>query len=80
MHALSLQHGDIETNPGLTKKKIKNLCCCHWNVNSRIAHNLTRIPHLEAYNAIDKHDFTCISETFFDSSGTEGDKNIQLNG
>ena len=26
------------------------------------------------------HDFICISETFFDSPATEGDKNIQLNG
>ena len=75
-----LQHGDIETNPGPTKEKIKNLSCCHWNVNSLIAHNFTKISHLEAYNAIHQHGFICISDTFFDSSVTEGDKNIQLNG
>ena len=74
-----LQHGDIETNPGPTKEKIKNLSCCHWNVNSLIAHNF-KISHLEAYNAIHQHGFICISETFFDSSVTEGDKNIELNG
>ena len=44
------------------------------------AHNLTKISHLEAYKAIYMHDFICISETFFDSSVTEVDKNIQLNG
>ena len=79
MHVLLLQHGDIETNPGPTKEKIKNLSCCHWNVNSLIAQNF-KISHLEAYNAIHQHGFICISDTFFDSSVTEGDKNIQLNG
>ena len=77
---LLLQHGDIETNPGPTKEKIKNLSFCHWNINSLIARNLTKISHLEAYNAIYKHDFICISEIFFDFSVKEGDKNIQLNG
>ena len=80
LHVLFLQHGDIETNPGPTKEKIKNLSFCHWNVNGLIVHNLTNISHLEAYNAIYEHDFICISDTFFDSSVTEGDKNIQLNG
>ena len=47
---------------------------------SLIAHNLTKISQLEAYNAIYKHYFICISEAFFNSSVTEGDKNIQLNG
>ena len=36
--------------------------------------------HLKAYNAIYKHDFVCISDIFFDSSITEGDKNTQLKG
>ena len=80
LHVLFLQHGDIETNPGPTNEKIKNLSFCHWNVNSLIAHNVTKISHLEAYNAISKHDFICISETFFDSSVTERDKNINLIG
>ena len=65
LHVLILQHGDIETNLRPTKGKIKNLPFYHWNVNSLIAHNLTKISHVEAYNAIYKHDFICISETFF---------------
>ena len=80
MHVFLLQHGDIKTNLGPTKEKIKNLSFCHRNINSLIAHNLAKISHVEAYNAIHKHDFICLSETFFDSSVTEGDKNIQLNG
>ena len=62
------------------KEKIKNIPFCHWNVNTLIAHNLTKIPHLEVDTVIYKHDLICISETFFDSTVTEGDKNIQLNG
>ena len=61
-------------------EKIKNFSCCSWNVNTLIAHNLTRIFHVEAYNTIYKHDFICISGTYFDSSITEEDKNIQING
>ena len=79
LHVFILQHGDIETNPGPAKEKIKNLSFCHWNVNSLIAHNLTKISHVEACNAIYMHDFIGICEIFFDFSVTEGDKNIQLN-
>ena len=74
LHILLLQHGDIETNPGPQKEKKKNLSCCYWNVNSLIAHNLSKLSQLEAYNSVCKHDFICISETFFDSSIQERDK------
>ena len=63
-----------------TLDQLKNLFCCHSNVNSLIAHNVSKISLLEAYNAIYKHYFLCISETYFDSSVLEGDKNIQLIG
>ena len=43
-----------------------------------MAHNLPKTSKLEAYNSVYKHDFICISETFFDSSVQERDKNIQL--
>ena len=80
LHILLLQHGDIETNPGPQKEKTKNLSCCHWNVNSLIAHNLSKLAQPEACNLVYKHDFICISEMFFDSSIQEGDKNIQQDG
>ena len=38
------------------------------------------ISHLEAENAIYKHDFIYICETYCDSSVLKGDRNIQLNG
>ena len=71
---------EIETNPGPQKEKTKNLSCCHWNVNSLIAHNLSKLSQLEAYNSVYKHDFICTSETLFDSSIQEEDTNIQLDG
>ena len=71
LHILLLQCGDIVTNPGPQKEKIKNLSCCHWNVNSLIAHNLSKISQLEAYNSVHKHDFIHMPE---------GDINTQLGG
>ena len=126
LHLLLLQHGDIERNPGPQSDQIKNLSCCHWNVNSRggsrtaatfkmerfviiangfqpltiitkrsildvaavldpplnslVAQNLSEISQLEAYNSLYKHDFICISETYFDSSILEGYSSFQLDG
>ena len=80
LHLLLLQHGDIESNPGPKKEQIKYLSCCHWNVNSLLAQNMCKISQIEAYNSLYNYDFICISETYFDSSILEGDRNFQLNG
>ena len=80
IHLLLLQHGDIESNPGPKKEQIKYISCCHWNVNSLLAQNMCKISEIEAYNSLYNYDFICISETFFDSSTLEGDRNFQLNG
>jgi len=61
-------HGDIELNPGPRKEKKNSLSVCHWNLNSLSAHNFSKLTQLKAYNAIYKHDFICLSETFLDSS------------
>ena len=37
LHFLLLQHRDIEGNPGPQIGQIKNVSCCHWNVNSLVA-------------------------------------------
>ena len=76
LYILLLQHGDIKANPGSPKEKLKNLSCCHWNANSLIAHNVSKISFSEAYNAVYKHDFLWIFETYSDSSVSEGDKNV----
>ena len=56
LHLLLLQHGDIERNPGPQSGHIKNLSCCHWNVNNLVAQNLSKITQLEACNSLHKHD------------------------
>ena len=74
-----LTHGDVETNPG-PKKSHSCFSCCHWNVNSLIAHNKLKVSLLEACNTVDKYDFICISETYFDSSVKSEDDDLRING
>ena len=80
LHLLLLQHGDTERYPGSQSGQIKNLSCCHYNVNSLVAQNLSKITQLEVFNSLYKHDFICISETYFDSSILEEDSSFQLDG
>ena len=47
LHLLLLQHRDIERNPGPQSGQIENLSCCHWNVNSLVAQNLSKITQLK---------------------------------
>ena len=63
---LLIQHGDIESNPGPSKKH-RPLTCCHWNVNSLTAHKMLKKSLIEAYNTSHKYDFIYISETYLDS-------------
>ena len=74
-----LTHGDVETNPS-PKKYHSYFSCCHWNVNSLIAHNKLKVSLHEAYNTVHKYDFICISETYFDSSVESEDDNLRING
>ena len=43
-----LHHGDIESNPGSDKPKLKTIFCCHWNVNGLVAHNFSKLCQLES--------------------------------
>ena len=45
---LLLSHGDIEVNPG-PKRKISKFLCCHWNVNSILAHG--KLSLIKSYNS-----------------------------
>ena len=57
------------TTPRFTKLKISlSLLVCHWNLNSLSAHNLSGFTQLKAYISLYKHDFTCLSETYLDST------------
>ena len=74
-----LTHSDVGTNPS-PKKSHSYFSCCHWNVNSLIAHNMLKVHLLEAYNTVHKYDFICISETYFDSSVESDDDDPRING
>ena len=69
---LLLCHGDIEPNPGPKKLKNNSLSVCHWNLNSLCAHNFSKLTQLKAYISVYKHDFICLSETYLDSSTSDG--------
>ena len=63
---LLLIHGDIENNPGPKRRTSSYFSCCHWNVNSIMAHN--KLSLLSTYNTLHKFDVICISETYLDKS------------
>ena len=67
---------ETDSNPGPKKEQIKYLSCCHWNVNSLLAQNMRKISQTEAYKLLYNYNFICISETYFDSSVLEGDRNF----
>ena len=47
---------------------------------SIVAQNVSKITQLEEYNSLYKHDFICMSETYFDWSILEGDSSFQFDG
>ena len=77
---LILKTGDIELYPGSPKNSHLYFSCCHWNVNSIVTDNYSKVVALKAYNSIYKYDFICVSETFLDSSFDLDDKMLMLEG
>ena len=71
---------DVESNPGPKKNNKFSLSCCHWNVNSILAHNCAKVTSLEAYNSVFKYDCICISETYFDSTISSDNNNLNISG
>ena len=65
---LLLYYGDIEVNHG-PKRKLSKLPCCHWDVNSILAHN--KLSLIIAYNTVQKFDIISILETYLNSSVNE---------
>ena len=60
--------GDIELNPGPRETLYKYLSIVHWNLNSVIAHDYSKLDLLRAFNDIHKFDIICLSETYLDST------------
>ena len=62
-HRISLS-GDIELNPGPKLDINQCFSVCHWNLNSVVSHNFSKIQSLIAYNCINKFDIICLSESY----------------
>ena len=71
---------DVELNPGPKRVFTSNISICHWNLNSISAHKYTKLFLLKAYIAIHKFDIICLSETYFNSSTTSDDDNLEIPG
>ena len=57
MFLILLMDGDLESRKLKPKTKTKKeffFSCCHWNVNSLLAHN--KLAMLETYNIAHKYD------------------------
>ena len=77
---LLVQHGDIEINPGPKKKQPKYFSCCHWNVNSLLAHNKISLLSADSLLYHPSKYVICISKTFLDSSVLLDDQSFHLRG
>ena len=53
---LLITHGDIKINPEPKSKNSKYFSCCHWSVNSILAHD--KLSFLTAYNSTHHYDIT----------------------
>ena len=73
--------GDIELNPGPNKTNSScKFSVCHWNLNSLAAHNFEKVRLLEAFNAINKFDIICVSESYLDSTSSSNNEDINIKG
>ena len=70
--------GNIEKNPGPKKDFSQTFSIDHWNLNSLVAHNSTKVALLKAYLSVQKFDIFCISETYLNSSITEDDDSLRI--
>ena len=55
---LTLIHDNVKSNPKPKKQSTNFFSCCHWNINSILAHR--KLSLLTAYNVIYKRDVICI--------------------
>ena len=75
---LSVNSGDIETNPG--PRKSSPIKFCHWNLNGLAAHDFIKVPLTEAFISTHNFDILCLSKTFLDSTIDRNDENINIDG
>ena len=77
---LLLLSGDIQKNPGPNLDYLSSFSFCHWNLNSIAAHNFIKMSLLQVYNAINRFDIICLSETYLDNSYHTDDDQLTFTG
>ena len=70
--------GDVELNPGPKNNFSECLPVCHWNLNSILSHDYSKLFLLKAYISVHKFDIVCLSETYLDSSAPLDDENLVI--
>ena len=75
---LILWSGDVEINPGPRRSTDETFSMCHWNFNSLLACNYSKLFLLRGYLAYHKFDVICLSETYLDSTVASDDENLEI--
>ena len=70
----------VTLKPGPAVSTFKSLTVCHCNLNSIWLVNFLKLRLLEGYLAVHKFDIICLSETFLDSSISDDDPGLALDG
>ena len=73
-------NGDIEKNSGPKKDFCQTLSIGHWNLNSLLGHNFTKVALLKAYLSAQRFVIFCISGTYLNSSITEDNDHLRIPG
>ena len=72
--------GDIEFNPGPKPDSSQSFSICHWNLNSILAHNYSKISLLTAHISIHDFDIICLTETYLTTTTDINDENLKIPG
>ena len=77
---LIILSGDVEVNLGPKNSASECLSICHWNLNSILAHDYSKLCLLKAYISVHKYDIICLSETYLDSAVPLDDVDLVISG
>ena len=76
-HLLMLS-GDVEINQGFLSNWKEYLSICHWNLNSKTAHDNSKLFLLKTSIILLKFDIICLSEIYLDSTSPTDDDKFQI--
>ena len=70
--------GDNKLNPGSRPNSVQSFSIHHWNLNSMVAHNFSKVSVLKAYNAKYTYDLISPSETYLNHNTLSDGDNLQI--